>query len=103
MEKNEAQNWADDLNEKEKIAFLDLFKETLQLVNQVRDNFIVAYTIDYDAFKTIKEHKKLRKIVPVSRLAEDILKRKLEIDDSRVDYHQMFCGGSYAEWRKVFE
>ena len=88
---------------KQRIAFLDLFEYTLQRVGEVHDNTILACTLDKRFENEVKNHKSIKWIVPISRLAEDILIHDLSIDDKRVDYHQLICGGSYEEWIEVFK
>ena len=85
----------------EKIAFVDLFDITVHKENSSADRDIRYYSIDHALFNTIKEDKNL-KIVAVSRLAECMLKEKLNIRKD-VEYHQLFNGGSKAPYMALFE
>ena len=87
---------------KEKIAFCDLFKDTLQKVGEVTDGTIVAYTIDNDFISKINNHKSSILVVPGSRLAEEILRTNVTNKKAQIKYCQMFNGGKNDDWIEIF-
>lgn len=85
----------------QRIAFLDLFDQALRKEDNCQDRNIRYYTINHALFERIKHHKGLT-IIAASKTAQAILKEKFGLDNSQMEYHQLFCGGTNQEWIEVF-
>ena len=73
----------------QKIDFLDITNLFLTKKNSRSDNDIVCYLVDYPRLKMVKDNQShYKKIIPITRKAEAILKRRLGITNAK--YEQFF-------------
>ena len=73
----------------QKIDFLDITNLFLTTKKSHRDKDIVCYLVDYPRLKIVKDNQnRYKKIIPITRKAEAVLKRRLGITNAK--YEQFF-------------